>query len=236
MISNFLFYEDDASLQEKYNYVQLKLDIRELLKDNFNRKVLIGILLDLKKDISGEARYRLFDLYKDLGLHQDAFKKLKSWRWEVISKGILELTQLQVEESYGSIKKFINHKKGVIRKQAQLATVSLRHEGISYFLDTCKYRISEWQQLKLLDILRNLEDFQPPRFKAWLTAKNKDVVLFSLRLIKYYKQNDANASLIELVKHKNDQVKIEAINCIKEFVVFEALETLKAVFGSAAPM
>lgn len=230
MISNFLFYEDDVSLQEKYNYVQLKLEIRELLKSDFNRKVLVEILLDLQKDIAGDARNRLFDLYKDLGLHQDAFEKLKSRRWEVISKGILELTQLQVEESYGFIKKFINHRRGVIRKQAQLATVSLKHEGIVYFLDTCKHRISEWQQLKLLDILRNFEDFQPPRFKAWLTAKNKDVVLFSLRLIKYYKQNDANSSLIELVKHKNDQVKIEAISCIKDFVVFEALETLKAVF------
>ncbi|MCW5515195.1 hypothetical protein [Muriicola sp. Z0-33] len=235
MISNFLFYEDDVSLQEKYNHVQLKLDIRELLKDNFNRKVLVEILLDLQKDISGDARFRLFSLYKDLGLHLDAFQKLKSWRWEIISQAILELTQLQVEESYGFIKKFINHRKGVIRKQAQMATVSLKHEGIVYFLDTCKYRISEWQQLKLLNEIRNLEDFQPPRFKAWLTAKNKDVVLFSLRLIKYYKQNDANSSLIQLVKHNNDQIKIEAINCIKEFVVFEALDTLKTVFWKCSP-
>jgi len=235
MISNFLFYEDDASLQEKYDHVQLKLEIRELLKDDFNRRVLVEILLDLQKDISGDARKRLFSLYKDLGLHLDAFEKLKSWRWEIISQGIMELTKLQVEESYGFIKKFINHRRGVIRKQAQMATVSLKHEGIVYFLDTCKYRISEWQQLKLLDEIRNLEDFQPPRFKAWLTAKNKDVVLFSLRLIKYYKQNDANSSLVELVKHKNDQIKTEAINCIKEFLVFEAIDTLKAVFWKCSP-
>ena len=235
MISNFLFYEDDASLQEKYNYVQMKLDIRELLKDKFNRRVLVEILLDLRRDISGDARQRLFALYKDLGLHLDAFEKLKSWKWEVISKAISELTQLQVEESYGFIKKFINHRRGVIRKQAQRATVSLRHEGIIYFLDTCKYRISEWQQLKLLDEIRNLEDFQPPRFKAWLTAKNKDVVLFSLRLIKYYKQNDAKDSLIQLVKHENEQIKIEAINCIKDFVVFDAVDTLKSVFWKCSP-
>ena len=235
MISNFLFYEDDASLQEKYNYVQLKLEIRELLKDDFNRKVLVEILLDLQKDISGDARNRLFSLYKDLGLHLDAFDKLKSRRWEIISHGIMELTQLQVEESYGFIKKFINHRRGVIRKQAQIATVSLKHEGIVYFLDTCKHRISEWQQLKLLDEIRNLEDFQPPRFKAWLTAKNKDVVLFSLRLIKYYKQNDAKSSLVELVKHRNDQIKIEAINCIKEFMVFDAVDTLKSVFWKCSP-
>lgn len=234
MISNFLFFGDDASLQEKYDYVQMKLEIRQLLKDNFNRKVMVEVLLDLQKDIAGDARIRLFALYRNLGLHLDAFEKLKSWRWEVISQGILELTQLQVEESYGFIKKFINHRRGVIRKQAQMATVSLKHEGIIYFLDTCKYKISEWQQLKLLDVIRNLEDFQPPRFKAWLTSKNKDVVLFSLRLIKYYKQNDANNSLIELVKHKNDEIKAEAIHCIKEFCVFDAMDTLKAMFWNCS--
>lgn len=230
MISNFLFFETDSSKEEKSEYIKLKIEIRELLKEPFNRTVLAEILLDLQKDVSGDARNRLFKIYQDLDLHLDAFEKLKSWRWEVISKGILELTQMQVNTAYGFIKKFINHKKGVIRKQAQIATVSLKHEGISYFLDTAKFQISEWQQLKLLEVLRNIEDFDPPRFKAWLTSRNKDVVLFALRLIKYYNQNDANAALVELVKHKNDQVRSEAIQCIKEFNVYEAIDVMKAIF------
>lgn len=234
MISEFLFHEDDASKEEKSNYVNLKIEIRQLLKNDFNRQVLTEILLDLRKDVSGDAQKRLIKLYQDLGLHQDAFTKLKSWRWEVISKGMLELTQMQVEESYSFITKFINDKRATIRKQAEIATVTLKKEGIDYFLDTTKYRISEWQQLKLLDVLRNQKDFEPPRFKAWLTSNNKFVVLFALRLIKYYNQNDAIASLIELIKHKNNQIKEEAIACIKEFNVVEALETLKLVFWKSS--
>ncbi len=234
MISEFLFHEDDASKEEKSNYVNLKIEIRQLLKSDFNRQVLSEILLDLRKDVSGDAQKRLMKLYQDLGLHQDAFVKLKSWRWEVISKGISELTQMRVEESYSFITKFINDKRGTIRKQAEIATVTLKNEGIDYFLDTTKYRISEWQQLKLLDVLRNQEDFEPPRFKAWLTSNNKFVVLFALRLIKYYNQNDVIASLIELIKHKNNQIKDEAIACIKEFNVVEALGTLKLVFWKSS--
>ncbi|NAS13196.1 HEAT repeat domain-containing protein [Poritiphilus flavus] len=230
LISNFLFFEDDSSREEKEEYLNLKVQVRELLKEKFNRKALTEILMDLQKDLSGDAQERIYNLYKDLGLHQDAFKKLKSWRWEVISEGILELTQMQVGEAFTMIRKFINHRRGVVRKQAQIATVTLKDEGINYFLDSNKYRISEWQQLKLLDVLRHKEDFEPPRFKAWLTSKNRDVVLFALRLIKYYKQNDAQASLIQLVKHKNNQIKSEAIGCIKEFHFSDAVETLKAVF------
>lgn len=230
IISNFLFYETDATKEENYEYIKLKIEIRDLLKSPFSRLVLTEILLDLQKDLSGDSRNRLYNLYQDLELHLDAFKKLKSWRWELVSKGILELAQMRVLVAYGFIKKFINDKRGVVRKQAQIATVTLKHEGISYFLDTTRYGISEWQQLKLLDVLRNFEDFTPPRFKAWLTSKNRDVVLFALRLIKHYNQNDANTSMIELVKHKNDQIKSEAIQCIKDFGVFEAVYTLKSVF------
>lgn len=229
-MSEFLFYEEEATKEEKSNYINLKVQIRESLKDKFNRTVLSEVLLDLQKDVSGDTRQRLFKLYRDLGLHLDAFERLKSWRWEMVSSGILELTQMQVAESYTFITKFVNDKRSVIRKQAEIATVTLKNEGINYFLDTTKYTISEWQQLKLLDVLRNLEDFQPPKFKVWLTSKNKDVVLFALRLIKYYNQNDANTSIIHLIGHKNNQIKAETIHCIKEFCVFEALDTLKKVF------
>ncbi len=230
MLGDFLFYEENASKQEKSNYINLKVEVRELIRDAFTRRLLAEILLDLQKDVSGDTLKRLFKLYQDLGLHQDAYLKLRSWRWEVVSKGILELTKMQVLDSYPFITRFLNDKRSTIRKQAEIATVTLKHEGINFFLDSTRYRISEWQQLKLLDVIRNFEDFNPPRFKVWLTSKNRDVVLFALRLIKYYKQNDANASITQLVKHKNDQIKTEAINCIKEFCVKEALDTLKNVF------
>ena len=231
MVSEFLFYDENSDKSEKSNYIDLKIQIRELLKDKFNRKVLTEVLLDLRKDVSGDTKQRLFKLYQDLGLEKDAFDKLDSWRWEVISKGISQLTQMHVEPAYGFITKFINDRRSTVRKQAEIATVTLKSEGINYFLDTTRYKISEWQQLKLLDVLRNREAFDPPRFKFWLTSTNKHVVLFALRLIKYYNQNDANSSLIELVKHKDNHIKLEAIGCIKEFYVVEALPVLKQVLA-----
>lgn len=230
MISEFIFYSEDGTKEEKDTYINHKIHIRELLKDDFDRRVLASTLMELRKDVSGQAQEQLIDLYKNLGLHLDAYKHLKSWRWEVVAKGILELTQMQVTESYQVIVRFINDPRSTVRKQAEIATITLRNEGISYFLDTTRYKISEWQQLSLLEILRNNKDFAPPQFKAWLTSKNKHVVLFALRLIKHYNQNDASSALIELVKHRNDQIKLEAIACLKTFNVIAARDTLKLVF------
>lgn len=234
MISEFIFYDEDATKEEKSTYINLKVQIRDMLRDDFTRKVVSEILLDLRKDVSGSAQERLFDLFQDLNLHKESYRKLKSWRWEHISSGIEELTRMEVSESYEFITKFINDKRSMIRKQAEIGVVTLHAEGIDYFLDTTTHRISEWQQLKLMEVLSNKTQFAPPSFMAWLTSTNKYVVLFALRLIKYYDQNDAKTSIIELVKHRDNQIKQEAIDCIKAFFIIEALPTLKKVFWSCS--
>ena len=234
MINEFLFYEDSNTKEEKMNYLNLKVQIRELIKNNFDRDVLTEVLLDLRKDLSGQSQKVLIDLYKDLGLHHDAYEKLRSRKWQIVSSGILELTTMEVDDSYGLIIKFINHRQSTIRKQAEIAVVNLREEGIKYFLDNTKFKIAEWQQLKLLDVLRHKPNYTPPQFGLWLTSTNTHVVLFSLRLIKYYSQNGAEQSIITLLKHKNRDIQAEAIECIKDFHFSNALMTLKLVYSKAS--
>ncbi|WP_299799531.1 hypothetical protein [uncultured Maribacter sp.] len=234
MINEFLFYEDSNTKEEKMNYLNLKVQIRELIKHNFDREVLTEVLLDLRKDLSGQSQTVLIALYTDLGLHQDAYEKLGSRKWQVVSRGIVELTTMEVDESYGLIIKFINHRQSTIRKQAEIAVVNLREEGIKYFLDNTKFKIAEWQQLKLLDVLRHKPNYTPPQFALWLTSTNTHVVLFSLRLIKYYSQNGAEQSIITLLKHKNRDIQAEAIECIIDFHFVNALITLKLVYSKAS--
>ena len=46
----------------------------------------------------------------------------------------------------------------------------------------------------------------------------------------HYNQSDGNQALIELLKHKKSEIRAAAIDCIKEFYVVDAVETLKLVF------
>lgn len=233
MISEFLFYEDTNDREEKKHYLNLKIQIRDVIKDSFDRRVLTEVLLDLRKDLSGESIAVLMNLYKDLGLHNDSFEKLKSRKWQVVAKGILELSTMEVKESYVLIKRFLNHRQSTIRKQAEIAVVNLNKDGISYFLDNTKHKISEWEQLKLLDVLRHKANFQPPQFSLWLTSTNIHVVLFALRLIRFYKQSDAEKSIITLLRHKSKNIQLEALDCIKEFYFTDALPMLKLVYTKA---
>ncbi len=233
MISNFLFHQPDSGREGHEEYIGMKIEIREMLKDSLNRKVITEVLMDLKSDVGGDARQRVFQLYQDLGLQRDAYEKLESWRWEKISRGILELTEMQVDEAYGFIKKHVNNRRSIIRKQAQLATVTLKEEGISYFLDTNRYPISEWQQIKLLEILQQRSDYVPPKFSAWLTSENRDVVLFSLRLIRHYRQSDAEPAINSLLNHRKRAIRMAAVECIREFQFDSSRSPLKILFSRA---
>ncbi|WP_054557669.1 hypothetical protein [Croceitalea dokdonensis] len=232
IISNFLFHSSNDPKEEQKEYVGLKIEIREYLKDKRFRKILAEILFDLQRDVAGNTKIRLFTLFRELGLHHDCYKKLNSWRWETVAQGIDELAQMQVGESFQLIQKYINDRRPTVRKQAELAIVSLNREGINYLLDTTSYGISEWQQLKLMEALSAIQNYQPPKFKGWLLSQNRDVVLFALRLILHYDQNDAKNAIIELLKHKNDEIKKEAISCIRSFHFVEASPTMKQVFFS----
>lgn len=235
IVSNFLFHSNTDPIEEQRHFVELKIKIRARLHKRSFRKVLSGILFDLQKDVSGHTRKRLLTLYRELELHNDAVTKLHSWRWEIVSQGIMELTQMQVEEAYGQIVKYVNDPRKTVRKQAELSIVALRKEGLNFILDNAQNPISEWQQLKLMEALGNHSEYQPPKFKSWLLSGNNDVVLFSLRLIRHFNQKDADKSIIELVKHKNDTIKLEAIQCIKEFNVHQSLPVLKKVFWRVNP-
>ena len=230
LVSTLLFHENAASRNENEDFVQAKVLLHQMLKNSVNRKMFSEILMDLQADLTGDAKQRLIKIFQHYDLHLDAIKRLKSLRWEVVCRGINELTQMQVNGAYIYIRKFINDNRSIVRKQAQLATVALKHEGINYFLDTATCKISEWQQLKLLETLQGLDNYTPPHFRLWLTSKNKFVVLFALRLIKSFEQDDAMESILILVKHRDDSIKIEAIDCLRAFEKREALPLFKAVF------
>ena len=231
VISNFLFHTPEDPKEAQKEYVTLKINIREFLHKKPSRRILSQILFDLQKDVGGETRERLYSLYTELELHHDAMAKLKSIRWYKVAQGILELSQMKVPDAHLLIRKFINDRRGIVRKQAELAIVGLLPNGIEYFLDTTKYTISEWQQLKLIETLENIPNYRPPQFNTWLVSSNRDVVLFALRLIKHYNQIGAEAAITKLIQHKDDQIKIAAVQCIVDFNYHQSLELLGKVFA-----
>ena len=214
MIEDFLYYPHQDSAEADMEYVRMKISLRELVKIPAKRKLVSQILMELRKDVSGTPRTRLQNLYMDLGLHSDAFKKLQSRRWARVAKGIEELMDMQVALAYYIVKKYINHGNSVVRKQAQLAIISLRDEGLEYFMDMASGPVSEWQQMGIMEVLGRKEDFKPPFFAKWLHGTNEDILLLVLRLISAYEQRESARQVNPLLAHPNREIRLAALECI----------------------
>lgn len=205
--------------------------LKKYAADPFKRKIIVSTLLKLRNEISGEMAESIQKLYYQTGLISYALSKLKNKKWDRIAKGIRELAQFHVKEVHDKVIIHINHPKREVRKEVQLYLVNLFHfEGLD-FLNVLQTPLSEWDQIQLLEVLKRFDDQQIPDIKPWLKSSNDSVVVFALKLAKIYNQFEAKEELIDLLEHKNQRIRVDAIDVLSHMSVIEAKEVLKTNFS-----
>lgn len=234
LIRNYLLQQAESATENEGDLLWMKMEIRNFLNNPLDRKVITKIMLEVQRDGLPETRRQISALYQHFGLHDKALQQLESRKWDKVSRAISELTEMEVSQAYDAIKEHINSKNSVVRKQAQLATVQLKEEGIQFFLDTARYPISQWQQVKILEILTSKSEFKAPSFRDWLVSENQDVVLFTLRLIRVFRQMDAKQALLMFLNHKSERIQIAAVECIGDFRYDPARRSLMNCYLTAS--
>ncbi|MDM9631768.1 HEAT repeat domain-containing protein [Robiginitalea aurantiaca] len=233
VIRNYLLEQTESASENESDLLWMKMEIRQLLKNPVDRGVITEIILEVQREALPATRSRISELYQHFDLHDQPLRHLESRKWDKVSRAISELTEMQVSQAYDAIKEHINSKNSIVRKQAQLATIRLKEEGIKYFLDTARFPISQWQQVRIMEILTSKSAYTPPSFRNWLISENQDVVLFSLRLIRVFKQADAQQALLMFLHHKSERIQIAALECIGDFRYVPARNALIACFENA---
>lgn len=226
---SFLFEEESKEvLSKRQNEFITK--VKNKSNDKFRRKIIIDTLLKLKNEVSGEIETAIQNIYLQADLKFYAYQQLKSKNWYTIASGIKELTQFKVEEAYSEIKKLVNYPKKEVQKEVQLYLVSLFHFKGLEFLSTLKSELSEWDQIELLEELKYLDNQDIPDITPWLKSTNDSVVLFSLKLVKIYNKYEDVPTLIQLLNHKNQKIRLQVINVLTYLQVLDAKTILKNNF------
>jgi hypothetical protein len=223
---------EDEEISPEQKLIILRLKKNET--DFFKRTILVKTLLKLRNEISGEMAVAIQHLYVQTGLIDYAIKMLKSKKWERIATGINELTHFHIKEVHDEVMQFINHPKSEIRKETQLYAVKLfNFEGLQ-FLDFLETDLSEWDQIQLLEVLQKFGKQQSFNVKPWLQSSNESVITFALKLTEIYDQYDAQEELIALLEHPSEKIRVEAIQVLNYFSIFEAKQILIDNFKNAS--
>lgn len=229
---NYIYSENEGE-EELSNEQQVIIkELSKSARNSFKREIIINTFVKLRNEISGEVAETIKELYYQTGLISYALDKLKSKKWEVIALGIRQLKQFHVTEAHDEIIKYINYPKREVRNEIQLYLVSLFYFKGLEFLNTLEKPLSEWNQIQLLEILQRFEDQEISDIKPWLNSTNDSVVHFALKLAEIYNQYEVKEELLNLLNHKNIEIRVNTIHVLSHLNIYEAKTKLMLNFDN----
>lgn len=208
-----------------YNENQQSLDKLKKEKNNNFRKNVVKQLVVLNDNFIGNKSKLIKDLFYKLELDKLTNKKLNSFFWDQRVRYLRVAATMDIVPLLEKVKENINSNNCNVRDAAQLALVKLNKKNPFEFLNEIKRPISTWQQLNFHHLIER-ESIPVPKFANYLSSNNMSVVIFSLRMIEAFNQNEEQIKIIKLLLHKETEVRHQALHTIKELNIKEATPVL----------
>lgn len=202
---------------------------RQIASDTYRRQALIDQMIDVSINLKGDAEEKLCSLYLYLGLDRDSINRANNFRWHKKIKGFRELAFMNIKDANPVIYKALNSKNEILRMEAQIALVRLTDEDPFSFLFQLRRPFSLWEQITLHELIIQ-HDLPVPEFKKWLKASNPTVVMFALRMIREFKQKDAEDDVRETLEHPSPEVRRLAVQIAGDLEMRSTLEVMKRIY------
>jgi len=204
---------------------------------DFNREILIVQMRELSKSMSmtmnmgtnDEARVQLRELYYRMHLDQDSIRKIYSPKWHIQIKGFRELAFMDVTEANAKLRQALKSKNNILRMEAQLALIRLNSDDPFGFLDHLTHPFTLWEQLNVYELI-TVHNLPIPQFSRWTGSQNKTVVIFALRMIQVFKQQQSSPQIAECLRNPDKDIRRMAIYVCGEIQLRETLMQLKHMY------
>ncbi len=193
------------------------------------RRVIMKNLLALRKNLLGDTTEKLSCLYLELGLYQYSKRKIYASSWNIIVEGIIELAEMNMRQDRKLIKQFLNHSHPIVRLEVYTALLRLRTHKPFSFLNKLEMQILEWEQMQLIMAAKHT-NLTIPDLSRWLDKRYDSIVIFCLRVISYYNQQEAAGKVLGLLNHPSANVREEAVYTLRRLRYLEASPRLIAIY------
>lgn len=222
--------EEYQSLIVDYLYYDISPEkFREIASDKYRRQVLIDQMIDVGINLKGETSQKLNALYRELGLHLDSIRRAYDFRWHKKIKGFRELSFMNIKDANPEIYKALNSPNEILRMEAQIALVRLSDKEPFEFLSHLTKPFSLWEQITLHQLIIQ-HNIPVPLFKKWLNSTNPTVVMFALRMIREFKQYDAEYAVRQTLLYDSPAVRQLAVQVAGDLKMRSTLDTMKRIY------
>ncbi|WP_228526565.1 hypothetical protein [Flavobacterium sp. ANB] len=177
-------------------------------------------IINLHKNYEGIHAEKLEEFYKESGLINDSFKKLKSLKWELKCKGITELAELNITDAFQSIIKVSKGRNKTLKITALNAGIKLAGTKAIVHLTGHAHPIDDWTQINIISAFKKHDIGDTKGVELLLESQNTTVIVLGLKLIEELKLTQKIPYITQLVdRAPNTMIKYEAQNVLQLLTV-----------------
>ena len=222
-ITNLVLYPDKKFI--------ISVQLEKLLLKKYYRLLALDELLICKKYLKGSAMNMVVLLYEQLQLRKETDKKLNSRIWSRVVKGIQEIYIFDQYDAMDQLFVFADNENPYVRSEAQFGVVNLEGFDALKFLKRIHNSLSNWDQINLLHQLTLFEPKPLVEMPDWLLLENESVVLFALKLLEAYPDEQYYPNLIVCLQHSNEAIRKQAIRCCGIIAQYDTANLLEEQFS-----
>lgn len=179
-------------------------------KRKFYRQQFLSELINLHRLYGGEIALNLRKCYIEFRLIQLSYAKIRSRRWEIKCAGIQELSEMEIKKAVPVILEHTKSKNETLKMVALTEVLHLKGlEGLS-LLEDYQEPLNDWIQLNLLESIKEANWNNVPDFGYLLKSTNESIVVFGLRLINLFHQNQNLIEVKNLQNTPSRKIQLEA--------------------------
>jgi hypothetical protein len=201
------------------------------LKKKFHRETLLDEIVHLHQNFTGETAERLEEIFVILNFHSDSLRKLTNRRWYVAAKGMRELALMNVKSAYPSIATYLSSKNEILRMESRISLMKLSDEDPLAFLSKETAPLTDWDTANIYTMLSKMPETMIPDFSKWLNSSNPDVVIFCIRMIGTFKQQESVNTLLLLLKSEDPRIRVAVIRALRELNAAAGEQTLLDIYS-----
>lgn len=145
-----------------------------------------------------------------------SYGKIRHRKWYLKCEGIQELSELEINKAAPVILKHTNSENETLKMVALTEFLHLRGlEGL-YLLKHYDKPLNDWIQLNLLESIKEKQVSDVPDFGYLLQSPNPSLVIFGLRLISLFQQNQHLDQVHILATTSSRKVQLQAHQSFKD--------------------
>lgn len=219
IVSRYLYNDPQNPLSiTEIKQILKKVGIQPGKRNNI--QYLIRLMIRTQRTILGENYYKLKKLYSQIPPYGVSISKISSWSWYRRARGVREIYEMNQSQYLDEIFKLRNDRNIYVRREAQIALVVFMGWESLRFLPYLNYKITLWQQIKIVEKLYDL--YPRPELK-WLHRAYKTDKLFAkkllMRIIRKYQLHGEIDYILDHLNHEDYEIRETAIYCVQTFAV-----------------